>query len=62
MKVQVNEGCIMCGACVAATEGVIFKIEGASATVIKQPETPDEEEKCRQAEMGCPLQIIKITE
>jgi ferredoxin len=59
--VKVNDSCIGCGVCgmVAPT---IFKVEGVPATVIKQPETPEEEKQVEQAIASCPTTAISNEE
>jgi len=54
--VSVNDACIGCGVC-ADVANTIFKIDGLSK-VIKQPETPEEQTACIQAEQMCPVQAI----
>jgi ferredoxin len=54
--VNVNDSCIWCGVC-ASVAGTIFKVDGLS-TVIKQPETPEEQAQCIQAEDMCPVKAI----
>ncbi len=57
MKVSVNDKCIWCGVC-AATAPAIFKVDGVPATVIKQPETPEEQSAYEQAKSSCPVGAI----
>ncbi len=55
--VKIDDTCIGCGVCgmIAPT---IFKVEGVPATVIKQPETPEEVAQVEQAIASCPVQSI----
>ena len=55
--VKVNDTCIGCGVC-ASIAPIIFKVEGAPATVIKQPETPEENTQVEQAIASCPMKSI----
>ncbi len=52
--VKVNEKCIGCGVCASVAKD-IFKVEGIPATVIKQPETPEEKAAAEQAKTLCPM-------
>ena len=58
-KFYVDQSCISCDACVTAAAG-FFKIveDGGHAIVIKQPESPEDEDKCREAMEGCPVESI----
>jgi ferredoxin len=55
--VQVDDKCIGCGVC-GMTAPTIFKVEGVPATVIKQPETPEEQAAVDQAIESCPTKAI----
>lgn len=59
--IQINDTCIGCGVC-AATAPTIFKVEGVPATVIKQPENPEEVAAAEQAIASCPVQAISNEE
>ena len=58
-KFYVDEQCIACDACVNEAPKN-FKMndgEGHSA-VVKQPESPEEEEACKAALAACPVEAI----
>jgi ferredoxin len=55
--VKINDTCIGCGMC-GMTAPTIFKVEGVPATVIKQPETPEENTQVEQAIESCPTKAI----
>lgn len=59
--IKVSNDCIGCGVC-GMTAPTIFKVEGAPATVLKQPETPEEEKLCAQAIESCPVHAISNEE
>ena len=54
--VNVNNDCIWCGVCESVAK-TIFKVDGVSK-VIKQPDTPEEQIACDQAEQMCPVKAI----
>jgi ferredoxin len=58
-KFYVDQACISCDACVCAAP-TNFKMddENGHAFVTKQPATPEEEEACREAMEGCPVEAI----
>ena len=58
-KFYVDSTCIDCDACreMAPTNFVRSEEEGYSY-VTRQPETPEEEEQCRDALEGCPVEAI----
>lgn len=58
-KFYVDSTCIDCDACreMAPTNFVRSEEEGYSY-VTRQPETPEEEEQCRDAMEGCPVEAI----
>lgn len=58
--VQVNDHCIGCGVC-GTIAPTIFKVDGI-ATVIKQPETPEEHAAVEQAIASCPATAISYEE
>gem|GEM_PF-4885799 len=37
----------------------LFKVEGIPATLIKQPETPEEQQKYDDAKAACPVAAIE---
>ncbi len=57
--VKVNEKCIGCGVCESVAKE-IFKVERIPATVIKQPETPEEKAAAEQAKNSCPMWAIEL--
>ncbi|QSR86833.1 ferredoxin [Candidatus Methylacidiphilum infernorum] len=58
-KYYVDSQCIDCDLC-RETAPANFKRndEGGHSYVYKQPETPEEEEQCREAKEGCPVEAI----
>ncbi len=60
-RYYVDTECIACDACILAAEKH-FKIkddeEPAFAYVVKQPQTPEEEEACQEAMESCPVEAI----
>jgi len=56
--VIVKSSCIGCGLC-ASIAWNIFRVEGAPAVVVKQPETPEEIASYEQAKAMCPAQAIE---
>lgn len=57
-RYYVDDRCIASKLCVAvAPNNFVMSPEG-HAYVYKQPETPEEEEQCRQAVSGCPVNAI----
>jgi len=54
----INNQCIWCGTC-AAVAPDLFKVEGIPATLIKQPETPEEQQKYDDAKAACPVAAIE---
>ena len=59
--IKVSNDCIGCGVC-GMTAATIFKVDGAPATVLKQPETPEEHEACERAIESCPVKAISNEE
>lgn len=58
-KYYVDKECIACDACVlAAPDNFNMDEEDGHAFVTKQPQSPDEEEACREALEGCPVEAI----
>jgi ferredoxin len=58
-KMFVDQSCIACDACVLSAPNN-FKMDEDSghAFVSKQPSTPEEEEQCKEAMEGCPVEAI----
>ncbi len=58
-KFYVDKTCIACDACVLAA-GDNFKMNenDGHAFLAKQPSTPQEEDQCREAMEGCPVEAI----
>jgi ferredoxin len=55
----VDSTCIDCDACrEMAPKNFVRSEEEGYSYVIKQPETPEEEEQCRDALEGCPVEAI----
>lgn len=58
-KVFVDQTCIACDACVlTAPHNFAMHEEDGHAFVSKQPTTPEEEELCKEAMEGCPVEAI----
>ncbi len=58
-KYYVDQACISCDACVCAAPGNFeMHHEDGHAYVTKQPATQQEEEACREAMEGCPVEAI----
>jgi ferredoxin len=56
----VDESCIASKYCVSAAPRNFRMTESGHAYVYRQPETPEEEEQCREALAGCPVCAIGI--
>jgi ferredoxin len=55
----VDRTCIACDACcIAAPDHFKMDENDGHAYVTKQPESPDEEELCKEAMEGCPVESI----
>lgn len=58
-KMFVDETCIACDACVlSAPKNFAMHEDDGHAYVVKQPETPEEIEACKEAMDGCPVEAI----
>lgn len=57
-KYYVDCTCIASKVCVAVAAANFRMSETDYAYVYKQPETPEEEDACRQAFLGCPVEAI----
>lgn len=57
IMVKINDTCIGCGVC-GMMAPTIFKVKDIPATVIKQPETPEENIQVDQAIESCPMKAI----
>lgn len=57
-RYYVDETCIAAKFCVATAPRNFRLSETGYAYLYKQPETPEEEEECRQAVAGCPVSAI----
>lgn len=58
-KIFVDESCIACDACVlTAPKNFAMHEEDGHAYVVKQPESPEEIELCKEAMEGCPVEAI----
>lgn len=58
-RFYVDKECIACDACVmAAPSHFGMHEEDGHAFVIKQPSNPEEEDLCREAMDGCPVEAI----
>lgn len=65
-KYYVTEDCLACENCQDAAPNNFryvapnnFRYEGWLTYVFKQPSTPEEEEQCHQAVLGCPMEAIR---
>lgn len=59
MKARVNDGCIACGACVAACPEVFeFNEEGLAEAYADV--TEENQEAAEEARDGCPVSVIDI--
>lgn len=55
----VDQSCIACDACVlTAPNNFAMHEEDGHAFVTKQPGSPEEEELCKEAMEGCPVEAI----
>lgn len=58
-KYYVDRECIACDACVlAAPHHFSMDENDGHAFVTTQPQTPEEEQSCREAMEGCPVEAI----
>ncbi len=58
-KVYVDRTCIACDACcIAAPNNFKMNENDGHAFLSKQPTTPEEEEQCKEAAEGCPVEEI----
>ena len=58
-KFFVDKSCIACDACCIAAPGNFKMNENdGHAFLAKQPGTPQEEDQCREAMEGCPVEAI----
>lgn len=61
-KYFVDRSCIACDACViAAPDNFGMHEDDGHAYVMKQPTSPGEEDLCREAMEGCPVEAIGDT-
>ncbi len=58
-KVYVDKTCIACDACcIAAPKNFKMNENDGHAFLSKQPDSPEEEEQCKEAAEGCPVEAI----
>ncbi len=58
-KFYVDDACIACDACVtSAPDNFEMDEDDGYAFVSRQPESPEEEEQCKEAMDGCPVESI----
>ncbi len=57
-RYYVDHSCIASKLCVAVAPANFRMSDAGHAYVYRQPETPEEEEACRQAVAGCPVAAI----
>lgn len=62
MKARVNEGCISCGACVAACPEVFRFDEDGIAQAYASQVPPECEAAATEARDACPVSVIDIEE
>jgi ferredoxin len=58
-RYYVTSDCLFCEVCIEAAPNHFRLSEEHVAYVFKQPETPGEERRCREALEGCPLGAIR---
>lgn len=61
MKARVNEGCISCGACVAACPEV-FRFDDDGIAEAYTDIAPEDESSAQEARDACPVSVIDIEE
>lgn len=61
MKAKVNEGCISCGACVAACPEV-FQFNDDGLAEAYSNVAPEDESAAKDARDSCPVSVIDIEE
>ena len=59
MEAKVNEGCISCGACVAACPEV-FRFNDDGEAVAYEKVEPEYEKAAKEARDSCPVSVIDI--
>ena len=57
-KFYVDEQCIDCDLCRETAPANYTRSESGYSYLFKQPTTPEEEELCREAMEGCPVEAI----
>lgn len=58
-KFYVDQTCIACDACVTTSpNNFAMNDDEGHAFLAKQPETPEEQDLCREAMEGCPVEAI----
>ncbi len=58
-RYYVDRSCIACDACcITAPNHFGMHADDGHAFLVKQPTTPDEEELCKEAMEGCPVESI----
>ena len=58
-KYFVDKTCITCDACcIAAPKNFKMNEDDGHAFMNRQPENPEEEEQCKEAMEGCPVEAI----
>lgn len=58
LMVKIADTCIGCGVC-GSIAPTVFEVHGVPATVVKQPETPEEHQAVDQAKTACPMWAIQ---
>ncbi len=59
MKARVNEGCIACGACVAACPEV-FRFDDDGYAEAYADVAPEDENAAKEARDSCPVSVIDL--
>jgi ferredoxin len=60
-KFYVDRTCIACDACcIAAPENFKMNEDDGHAFLAQQPNSPQEEDQCREAMEGCPVEAIGV--
>ncbi len=58
-RFYVDNACIACDACVtSAPDNFVMDEKAGHAYIKRQPQSPEEEEQCKEAMDGCPVEAI----
>lgn len=61
MKVIIEDGCIGCGLCTELCPEV-FSLSEEGTAQVSQKEAEQNQEKVKEAQLGCPVEVIKTTD